>query len=262
MSTPPSHRDPKQRFSDRVDYYVASRPSYPIALLDFCREKLGLRIEDPIADVGSGTGILSRLFLQNGHEIFAIEPNADMRRAAEREFAGNPKFHSVDATAEKTSLPDASVRAVIAGQAFHWFDKPKARDEFRRILSPGGWAGLIWNDRRVEADDFSREYERIIEEASVDLKEVRRGWKEATGGETLNDFFGPGGCALAVFDNPQSLDLAGIEARALSSSYLPLPGQPGCDVMLEKLRKAFERYAVNGRIVQGYETRMYYGSIG
>ena len=124
--------DPTKRFSDRVENYVKYRPGYPPALLDCLRQVCGLTPAAVIADVGSGTGILSELFLKNGTPVFAVEPNDDMRQAAELRLGHYPNFASVAGTAETTMLSDRSVDLVTAGQAFHWFDVSQAKAEFAR----------------------------------------------------------------------------------------------------------------------------------
>ena len=131
MNTPPvpMEPDPTRRFSNRVDDYVRYRPHYPPGVLDRLREGIALTPRTVIADVGSGTGISTELFLQNGNTVFAIEPNPEMRAAAERLLGGRPNFHSVRGTAEATTLPDGSVDCVVAAQAFHWFDPEKTRVE-------------------------------------------------------------------------------------------------------------------------------------
>ena len=135
-----SSDEPKSRFTSRVENYVRYRPRYPDALLELLHQAWGLTPETVIADVGSGTGLLSRLFLENGNEVFGIEPNAAMREAGEEYLAGFPRFHSLAGAAEATTLADASMDAVVAGQAFHWFEPVAARAEFQRILPPR-WLG-------------------------------------------------------------------------------------------------------------------------
>jgi SAM-dependent methyltransferase len=171
MPTSPS--DPTRRFSDRVDNYVRYRPGYPAEALDILRAETGLTAESVVADVGSGTGILSELFLKHGNTVYGIEPNDDMRQAAERLLRGYPEFHSVAGSAEATTLPAAGVDFVVAGQAFHWFDRPRARAEFARILRPGGWVVLLWNARRVDATPFLRDYEALLQAYSIDYRQVR-----------------------------------------------------------------------------------------
>lgn len=253
--------DPTRRFSNRAEYYSKSRPSYPRALLDYCRTHLGLKPDHQIADIGSGTGLLTELFLENGNPVFAVEPNQPMRLEAEKTLARHKNFHSIPATAESTTLPPQSIDFVIAGQAFHWFDRPRARVEFQRILRPQGQVLLIWNERDKERDPFSAAYDSVVREFQTDWHKVRH--ENLTGADprALADFFAPGSFKLEQFDNPQSLDLGTLIARALSSSYLPLPGQPGCDKMLARLREIFDRFAANGKVVQPYTTKLYHGNL-
>src|SRR5215469_16795520 len=141
--------DAKQRFSNRVTDYARYRPSYPPELLDLLRMECGLQHEQNIADIGSGTGLLTKLFLENGNRVFGVEPNGEMRSAGEEVLRGYPNFTSIDGSAEATTLADSSVDFISAGQAFHWFDVELARGEFRRILKPGGWVVIVWQDRRM-----------------------------------------------------------------------------------------------------------------
>jgi SAM-dependent methyltransferase len=254
--------DSTRRFSDRVEYYVQSRPKYPPALLQFCQEKLGLRPGHVVADIGSGTGILSQLFLENGNLTLGVEPNGPMRSAAEASLAIYPNFQSVEGTAEATNLAESSIDFVIAGQAFHWFDRPRTRFEFRRILRPGGWVLLVWNDRRLDAGGFAGDYERVVQEFESDLKHVSHRRLTSSDATGLSEFFGAAGFALEKFDNPQYLDLDGVLARAWSSSYLPLPCQPRSDLMEQRLRAAFADHAVGGKVRQDYTTELFYGQLG
>src|SRR5262245_9983579 len=112
-------------------------------MLEVLKNECGLTPDSVIADVGSGTGLLAKLFLENGNRVYCIEPNREMRQAGEGILEDYPKFLSVAGTAEATALSDASVDFVTAGQAAHWFDATKARHEFRRILRPGGWLALV-----------------------------------------------------------------------------------------------------------------------
>jgi SAM-dependent methyltransferase len=259
--TPGKNLNPTARFSNRVSYYVRSRPGYPDALLRFCIDRLGLQSNDAIADIGSGTGILSQIFLDHGNAVYAIEPNAPMREAAEELLRDRPNFHSVCGTAEATTLLPATVKFVVAGQAFHWFDPPKARAEFKRILLPGGWVVLVWNERRIGVGDFSEVYEKVIRTFEIDLHSVHHASMTAQESETLAQFFVPGNFESVSFPNIQHLDLAGVEGRALSSSYLPLPGQKGCDEMLAALREAFDQHQQGGSIQFGYDTKVYFGQL-
>lgn len=261
MNSVASVRDSTQRFSDRVEYYVRSRPHYPIALLEFFQTQLHLKPDHRIADIGSGTGILTQLFLKNTNPVFAVEPNQPMREAAEKSLANHQNFHSISATAEATTLPTANFQFVIAGQAFHWFDRSRAKQEFKRILTPNGYVVLIWNERRLNDPGFAQAYEKLIKDFAIDLPQVRRQTITAVDSKVLADFFAPAGYRTESFDNPQALDLNGLLDRALSSSYLPLPGHPRCNEMLEELRKIFAQYAIDGQVWQNYDTRAYYGQL-
>lgn len=255
--------DPTRRFSDRVEYYVRSRPRYPAAILDFCQAELNLKTTDPVADVGSGTGFLSELFLRNGNEVFCVEPNEPMRRAAEKSLGDRANFHSVAATAEETGLASGHFGFVIAGQAFHWFDRDRAKREFGRILRAGGWVLLIWNEREKQdtSGGFAAAYDAMVREFQTDWDKVRHESITSQDSKALGDFFAPAGFKLKTFNNPQSLDLDGLIARTLSSSYLPLPGQGRCEEMLDRVREIFRVYSREGRVVQQYTTKVYYGQL-
>jgi SAM-dependent methyltransferase len=131
--------EPTERFSGRAEGYAKYRPGYPGEVLGLLEERCGFDRVWIVADVGSGTGNLARLFLENGNAVYGVEPNEEMRGAGERALASYERFVSLAGTAEATTLPDGSVDLVSAGQAFHWFDRERTREEFRRILKPGGW---------------------------------------------------------------------------------------------------------------------------
>src|ERR1700756_4899998 len=144
-----SFADAKQRFSNRVADYVRYRPGYPSALIELLRGECGLRADHVVADVGSGTGILAKLFLDNGNRVFGVEPNEEMRQAGENFFSGYKNFSSVHVFWEPTTLPAGSVDFITAAQAFHWFEPVATRREFLAILKPHGWVVVMWNDRRI-----------------------------------------------------------------------------------------------------------------
>ena len=251
-------QDPTQRFSTRVDNYLRYRPSYPPQVLNLLREECGLTPDSIVADVGSGTGILSELLLRNGNTVFAIEPNREMREAAERLLAQYERFHSIDGTAEATGLPYRSVHFVTAGQAFHWFDHDRARVEFARILERGGWAVLVWNDRRTDSTPFLREYQQLLHDHAPEYGQVTH---KNVGPEDFARFFGPGGYRTATFPNHQLFDFDGLRGRLLSSSYAPEPGQPGHDNMLSRLRELFDAHQQDGKVTFEYETQVFFGRL-
>jgi SAM-dependent methyltransferase len=250
--------DPTQRFSSRVENYVKYRPGYPKAILALLRRDCGLSPASVIADIGSGTGLSARLFLANGNRVYGAEPNPEMRAAAERLLAKYSRFTSVAATAEATTLPDASTDFIVAGQAFHWFDIPSTRAEFTRILKPAGWVVLMWNERHVSDTLFLRNYERILKTYSTDYAEVDHRRVDA---RTLHKFFGRQGFQFAHFDNVQTFDFEGVCGRLLSSSYAPGPGHPNHAPMLAELRRAFDAYQSGGHVDFLYDTQVYYGHL-
>jgi len=250
--------DPTKRFSSRVDNYVRYRPGYPHAIIELLQKECHLTADSVIADIGSGTGMLTRLFLENGNRVFGIEPNEDMRRAGDEILAGYPKFISVGGSAEATTLPERTVDFVTAAQAAHWFDRQKARREFVRILKPGGWAVMVWNERRHESTPFHRAYEALLQRWGIDYNEVRHEGARLTIGE----FFAPSPHKEKVFDNPQEFDYAGLEGRLLSSSYMPLPGHPNYQPAIEELKRVFAEHQVNGHVTMDHDTRVYYGRLG
>ena len=251
--------DPTARFADRVADYVATRPGYPPGVLDILREQAGLTESSVIADVGSGTGLSAEMFLKVGNTVCGVEPNAEMRAAGEEFLARYPHFHSVAGTAEDTTLPDASVDLVLAGQAFHWFDPARARAEFRRILRPGGAVALMWNTPRTDASPFLRGYEALLQRFGTDYREVVHTNVDRA---KLAAFFGPGGFQSFTLDNEQLFDREGLRGRLRSSSYTPAPGHPNFEPMMAELDRLFDECQAGGRVRFEYDTNLYVGRLG
>lgn len=245
------------RFSDRVDNYVRYRPGYPPEVLQTLKAECGLTPAHAVADIASGTGIWTRCLLQSGNQVFAVEPNAEMRQAGESLLTGFPNFVSVAGTAEATTLRDQSVDLVSAAQAAHWFDRPRSRREFVRILKPGGWLVLVWNERVTDSTPFLRDYENLLLTYGTDYQEVRH---ERTT-SSVNEFFDPAPFGERVFAMRQVFDYAGLEGRLLSSSYAPGPERPQHAPMLGELLRLFQAHAIAGQIAFDYKTRMYFGRL-
>jgi len=248
--------DPTSRFSDRVQDYVRWRPGYPPAVVEALRRDLGLQPSHVVADVGSGTGILSRLLLENGNVVYGVEPNREMAAVAEADLAHTGRFHSVDGRAEATTLGEGSVDLITAGQAFHWFKVPESRAEFGRILRPGGGVALVWNLRRLDSTPFLRDYETFLRRWSNDYEEVSEKYAKP---ESLRALFGPAGWRERRFDSAQHFDLEGLRGRLLSSSYTPREGDPRRAEMLAALPAVFDAHARDGRVAFEYDTRMFLG---
>jgi ubiquinone/menaquinone biosynthesis C-methylase UbiE len=245
------------RFSDRVENYVRYRPTYPAEALRGLQKECGLTPGHVIADVASGTGIWTRMLLENGNRVFAVEPNPEMRRAGERLLSAFPNLISMAGNAEATTLPDASVDFVTAAQAAHWFERGAARQEFVRILKPGGWLVLLWNERLIDRTPFLRAYEELLLTHGTDYEDVRH---ERTT-EAVNEFFDPAPYAERTFAMQQEFDYAGLKGRLLSSSYAPAAAHPQHAPMLRELRRIFDESSSGGRVVFEYTTRVYFGRL-
>lgn len=246
-----------ERFSNRVANYVRFRPGYPAEVLALFQDELGLTSESVIADIGSGTGISARSFLENGNTVFGVEPNDAMRAAAEEFNRGYPNFRSVKGTAEATGLDDDSVELVTAAQAFHWFDQANARKEFARILRPGGHVALIWNERQLGSTPFLAEYEEFLKRFANDYEQVRH---EHIDRDSLKGFFQKD-FRTRVFPNSQVFDFDGVLGRVLSSSYMPNSDDPRFPQMKNELQTIVAKHAENGKIELLYDTAVHYTQI-
>ncbi len=262
-------QDPTERFTIRADDYAAHRPTYPEELLDLLEREGVLRPGDVVADVGSGTGILTGLLLARGYEVHAVEPNAAMAEAAAARLGSDPlvrpaggwrelRFRSVPGRAEATGLPDASCDVVTAAQAFHWFDVDAARREAERILRPGGRVVLVWNIRRTDSTPFLREYEALLQRVALDYKKISAGWADDA---AIARFFAPNRFQKRSLENRQSFGFDGLKGRLLSSSYAPPFGHPAHDAMLAELRQLFDAHRENGRVSFDYDVQVYWGSL-
>jgi SAM-dependent methyltransferase len=252
-------KSPTKRFSNRVDNYAKYRPSYPKEMMDwFKSDDVGLVPGNVIADVGSGTGISTKLFLEAGCTVYGVEPNTPMRKRAEQELAMYPKFHSVDGTAEDTTLGFDSVDMIVCCQAFHWFDMEKAREEFRRILmSPSSEVFLIWNERHARVG--MKDYDQILVDYGTDYKLVRH--SDAVLEEDIAPFFGDNGYEVKEFKNVQEVDLEGLKGRIYSSSYMPTEDEASPE-LVKAIEDFFAKYEDGGVVKLEYVTRVYRGSIG
>lgn len=248
-------KDNTSRFSNRVEDYVKYRPGYPIEIIDFLQSKFGLSPDKIIADVGAGTGISAELFLNSGYEVFAVEPNMEMREKAIELLGHLPAFHAVNGTAENTQLETDSIDAVVAGQAFHWFDRDAARSEFSRILKPKGLVVLIWNERKTKSA-FEVAYDELIIKHGKDYVKVdHRNIDEIK----IGAFYAPESFSYHLFQNKQVFDFDGLQGRLFSSSYMPARGENGYEAMVTDLKQLFEDYKEDNSITINYDTKVYIG---
>lgn len=250
---------PEKRFSDRVVDYVKHRPSYPEEVIATLRRECRLGPQSVVADVGSGTGIFSALLLEIGCRVIGVEPNDQMRAAAEERFRGEPRFESRGGSAEATGLESASVDLVTAAQAFHWFRRDEARREFARILCPSGAVALVWNHRKVNTP-FLRAYEELLTRYSAEYAQSKH--RDLDDAE-IEEFFGRerGGMRRWTFPSEQRLDLDGVKGRLMSSSYAPKPDRAEHAPLIRGVEEAFAAHARDGRVGFSYETRVYLGRV-
>jgi hypothetical protein len=246
--------DSTQRFSDRVEAYLAGRPRYPAALVAHLKAAGALPPAAIVADVGVGTGLSAEPFLAAGHRVLGVEPNAPMRAAGEEYLARYAGYSARDGTAEATGLPDASVDLVIAGQAFHWFDAAAFRAEAQRILRAARWAALIWNDRDITGSAFLEGYEALMLDYGADYRAIRY---RHLGTDAIATFFGDRAPQPVEFAHARRLDWEALAALARSASYLPAPGAPRHDALMADLRALYEHAAVAGTIEMRYVCRVH-----
>ena len=240
-----------ERFSDRVDNYVKFRPTYPESLLAFLKETGDLQQDTPVADIGAGTGILTELLLKEGYTVYAVEPNSNMRAAAEAALGSYPNFSSVNGTGEATGLPDQSVSLITIAQAFHWMDPVATRKECDRILLPGGNIAIIWNLRTLETS-FELGYEEIKRTYGKDYEKIRKAHEPE-----LSDFFAPDPMSVHYFKHSQYMTLDALKGQLLSSSYMPNTGQEGFNEMMEAVTSLFHAWQENGQVKITYQTKLY-----
>jgi SAM-dependent methyltransferase len=244
------------RFLGRVEAYAKYRPGYPAAAIDLLEARCGLKPGINAVDLGSGTGILSALLLKRGARVFGIEPNREMRYYSDLALSG--EFYSDSGTAENTYMPDKYFHLLVAGQSFHWFHPQKTRVEALRILKPGAWAALLWNERPKDVIPFLEEYEALLRRYAPEYDEVTKLRAQEDG---IRQFFGHEP-ELATFPNEQLLDFEGLAGRVMSASYAPMPGHPGHEPLMAGLEEVFDHHQRDGKVVFPYRTLVYFGQPG
>ena len=248
--------DPTKRFSTRAQHYNKYRPKYPRAIIKLLRAECKLVSSSIISDIGSGTGILSRLFLKNRNVVFAVEPNKEMRKIAEKLLKDYSNFKSVDGAAESSNLKDQSVDFITSGQAFHWFHTNKSRKEFSRILKPNGWVVIIWNDRKTDTTPFLKAYDNLLYKFGIDYKKINQ---QIPNERVFTEFFGHNSFKLNIFHNFQVFNFDSLKGRVLSSSYAPMKDHPNYEQMMRNLHRIFLEYQSDGKVRFEYDTKVYYG---
>lgn len=242
-----------ERFSDRVSDYLQYRPSYPDQMIVDLAQRCSLTSTSVVADIGSGTGKLTELFLRNGFSVIGVEPNAEMREAAEQLFSSSDRFRSVAGSAEHTQLNAGTVDLLVAGQAFHWFDQDAAKPEFNRILKPAGRVALIWNQRQVE-QAFQSDYDNMLKSYCKDYSTSNH---RNVSNADIENFCKPRTIEILKYDYRQQFDLTGFLGRLYSSSYTPKVGTAERQALDPAARALFNEHATDGVLDFEYETVAY-----
>lgn len=250
--------DSKQRFSNRADVYAKYRPTYPREAVTAICGRVGLAEGAAVADVGSGTGLWTEKLLEAGLDVYAVEPNLEMRSKAEVQFVDQPRFHSCDGSAEATGLASNSVRLVTAGQAFHWFEPTAALPEFCRVIEGDPWMAIVWNTRDREASEFMDQYSAFLTEFRAlpvcDHYLIRSAGK-------LGQYFTAESFELLYFHHEFQVDFAALTGMVGSMSNMPEAGSKELDEMMIKIRPIFEKNAVDGSVRYCLKTELYIGKI-
>jgi SAM-dependent methyltransferase len=247
-----------EKFTGRASVYKKYRPDYPEEYIDYLAEYNTLGPQSVIADIGSGTGVLSRQLLDKGFSVLCVEPNDDMRSTAEAELGNYPGFTSVNGAAEHTGLAGGCADLITAAQAFHWFDKGLFKAECKRLLKEGANVALVWNSRD-ETSAFVRANADIMKRFCPLFYGFSGGIDEAP--EVFEAFFENGSFDCRVFRNDLQYDLDGFIGRTLSASYALNEGSPGYKGFIAALTELFEKYSRGGRVTMPNTTRSYIGKV-
>jgi len=250
------------KFNGMGKVYAKYRPTYPQALIDYLCTYIGVTKDGVIADIGSGTGILTKQLLELGNKVFAVEPNDDMRAMAEHNLSEYSNFVSVNATAENTTLDDNNVDFITVAQAFHLFDREKFKAECQRIIKPNGKVILVWNSRVFAIESVKEGYE-INKKYCPKFTGFSDGFRNARGAETESDFsnFFNGEYETKIFENYQTFDLDGFIGRNFSASYALKEDDTKYPDYITELTECFNKHAVDGELIMPNDTRCYAGEV-
>ncbi len=247
--------DSTVRFSNRVSDYTKFRPDYPATAIDYLFENITLHAQSRIADVGSGTGILTSSLLKKGCSVVAVEPNGPMRAESDLRLGESVNYQSVAGSAEATTLENESVDLITAAQAFHWFDVDLTKAEFARILKPGGRIVLIWNRRVSSQEGFQMEYESLLNSLVPEYSKV----SHSRSNDTVIEKFLGAGMQKVEFPNHQAFNFDGLKGRLQSSSYCPTSEQAGYAELMLAMSNLFDKFAEGGQVRFEYATQVYIG---
>lgn len=249
----------EEKFDGKGRLYARFRPSYPPEFVEYLFSEIGITADAVLADIGSGTGILTGQLLERGHTVYAVEPNADMRAVAEERLGRLDRFVSVNGTAESTTLVSHSVDSVTVAQAFHWFDRERFKQECRRILKPGGKVILVWNSRD-EASPIVRDNAVINQTYCPRFKGFSGGLYDTINKGDFSDFF-EGPYRAKRFEHPLRFDEQGFIGRNLSASYAPKEADGQYAAYIAALKRLFDTYSDGHTLLVPHVTGCYSGTV-
>jgi ubiquinone/menaquinone biosynthesis C-methylase UbiE len=247
--------NPKERFSNRVEKYLKYRTPYPEAIKKSLITLNLLKPEFNVADIGSGTGLLTRWFLNHGNTVYAVEPNDAMRGAAEGSLLNYPNFHSVKGSAEDTTLSNASVDLIVAGEAFHWFDPVKARVEFQRIGKPGAHTVIIMKMRDKQQTPFLKAYDNLLRTFCTEYHLVKQIKIDFASFFALENYW------THTYSYSLEIGLEHLIGRIESLSYAPLADDPLHAEMVKEIKRIFAKHNENGKVSFRYNSEIIYGQL-
>lgn len=219
--------------------YHKYRADYPPDAIATLIARANLDQQQDVADLGSGTGILTRHLLARARIVYAVEPAEDMRRAAEENFAGETNFRSVAGMAEATSLPAQCADVITCGNSFHYFDPDRTRSEVARILRPNGRVIILFHDEPPEPDAFMRDYASFLRRHTPpNLTSVHSADSHKA---RVSQFFDGRCITTDSGEDEESLSWERLSGRYLSSSLAN-------DAALGELRVLFDRHQRNGLV--------------
>ena len=231
-----------QQFTGKASAYTKGRSDYPEALFDDLYHKYGFAPDSVIADIGSGTGKFCQPLLMRGSIVYAVEPNEDMLHAAPSFLRSASNYHPVKASAESTTLPDASIDHITCAAAFHWLDAKAFHAECRRILKPGGLVVMAWNVRDREAP-LNRAHAEVFRRFCPKFTSLSHGFDACQA--DLSIFYG-GKYERIAYEDSTVQDKKKFLARSLSSSYALKPKDAEYAGFVSALEELFDAWKQDG----------------
>jgi ubiquinone/menaquinone biosynthesis C-methylase UbiE len=248
--------DTSSLYDNRVEYYLKYRPGYPDQYVsDLIKLKI-LQKSDVIVDMGCGTGLLAEIFLRNRNKVIGIEPNLEMRQAAENYLKKYLpiSFKCLNGKAESSTLDPISVNHIVCGESFHWFETHSAIKEFQRILIPNGYL-MIFSNWEYKNTDFAKQFNLIIQKHQFESNvkpPPKIEW---------NQIFHNGKYEKIQYPMRKEMNFEQILGYALSLSRTPLPGDKAYEFFKNELKNAFNRFEKNTKILFEFKTKLKFGKL-